>query len=192
MPRHHADDPGRPALPGRLRPALTRLPASLRGRRHRRPHRRPAAPARPRAAVAAAAGAARAATPDAVGDPAWSLPGTFLHESERLADGRRPLPRRQGRHQRSRTRQPAHGSSTTRDRDARGWVLSVAHLAAVPYADLSKRSLAAARPRPPGPASRPGPLPYDHADIVTAAVSELRRLYRRTPTPCGCWAPASP
>ena len=69
------------------------------------------------------------------------------------------------------------------DRDFRGWVLSVAHLAAVPHEEVA--SLVESRPGEVvlKPASRPGPLPYDHADILRSAVRRLRRLYLSGPDP---------
>jgi len=63
------------------------------------------------------------------------------------------------------------------DRDERGWVLSVAHLAVIPYDALADALLNDPQRVRLAPASRPGPLPYDHAHIVAAARKELRRRY---------------
>jgi hypothetical protein len=69
------------------------------------------------------------------------------------------------------------------DRDYRGWVLSVGHLAAVPFDVLS--SLLEEHPDRLRliSAGRPGRLPYDHTDIVAKAVRLLRRRYRTEPDP---------
>lgn len=115
-------------------------------------------------------------------DPRWALPGTFLHERERLGDAvARSLADKAGLTRRTPTTQLEVFDDP--DRDHRGWVLSVAHLAAVPHEHVAP--LLEARPGELrlAPASRPGPLPYDHAAIVKAAVTELRRVYRRGPDP---------
>ena len=112
----------------------------------------------------------------------WALPGTFLHQGERLADavarslinkahitgGRRPV-------------QLAVFDDP--DRDPRGWVLSVAHLAVIPYAALEDVLLADPDRVRLTPASRPGPLPYDHPAIVAEGKKELRRRYADRPDP---------
>jgi len=115
-----------------------------------------------------------------VGGPQWALPGTFLHEGERLADAvTRSLAEKAGvigGH-------PAQLAVFDKpDRDERGWVLSVAHLAVIPYAALVD-ALADPDQVRLAPASRPGPLPYDHAAIVAAARKELRRRYADRPDP---------
>ena len=68
-------------------------------------------------------------------------------------------------------------------RDERGWVLSVAHLAVIPYAALVDVLHAHPDRVRLAPVSRPGPLPYDHKAIVAAAVNELRRRYADRPDP---------
>jgi 8-oxo-dGTP diphosphatase len=107
----------------------------------------------------------------------WRLPGTFLHEGETLADAvLRAL----------RTKAGVNGLSPRQlhvfddpKRDDRGWVLSVAHLDAVPAAELSiDRDLAqlfsiAALP----------PLPFGHELIVERAVNALRNEYAEHPDP---------
>jgi 8-oxo-dGTP diphosphatase len=116
-----------------------------------------------------------------VGGPQWALPGTFLHQGERLADAvTRSLAQKAG----VTGGRPAQ--LTVFDdpsRDPRGWVLSVAHLAVIPYAALED----VLRADPEGvrlaSVSRPGPLPYDHPAIVVAAKKELRRRYADRPDP---------
>jgi len=109
----------------------------------------------------------------------WALPGTFLHPGERLIDAvLRSLREKAG----------VTGASPRQlhvfddpDRDERGWVLSVAHADAMPLARLAgaidgdgARS---------APATSPGSLPYDHAEIVRAAVRQLRHRYASAPDP---------
>jgi hypothetical protein len=62
-------------------------------------------------------------------------------------------------------------------------VLSVAHLAVIPYAALADALLADPDQVRLAPVSRPGPLPFDHAAIVSAARKELRRRYADRPDP---------
>jgi len=68
-------------------------------------------------------------------------------------------------------------------RDERGWVLSVAHLAVIPYAALAGVLLADPDRVRLAPVSRLDPLPYDHKAIVAAAVRELRARYADRPDP---------
>jgi 8-oxo-dGTP diphosphatase len=114
-------------------------------------------------------------------DIQWALPGTFLHEGERLADAvTRSLALKAG----VTGGHPAQlAVFDAPDRDERGWVLSVAHLAVIPYAALAGALLAHPERVRLAPVSRPGPLPYDHADIVSAARKELRRRYADRPDP---------
>src|ERR1700685_2285249 len=61
------------------------------------------------------------------GDPAgWGLPGTFLHEGERLIDAVQRCLREKAGVEGTRPRQ-LHVFDKP-DRDERGWVLSVAHM----------------------------------------------------------------
>ena len=119
--------------------------------------------------------------PVEVGSPGWALPGTFLHQGERLADAvTRSLAEKAG----ITAGHPAQlAVFDAPDRDERGWVLSVAHLAVVPYAALVDVLLAEPDRVRLAPVSRPGPLPYDHAQIVLAARTELRRRYAERPDP---------
>lgn len=101
------------------------------------------------------------------------LPGTFLHEGEQLADAvARSLADKAG----------IAGLAPVQlhvfdalDRDSRGWVVSVAHLVAVPAAFLGGTELA--------PVSDAGPLAYDHAEILELAVARLRADYDSAPDP---------
>lgn len=108
----------------------------------------------------------------------WGLPGTFLHERERLADAvRRSLRDKAGvqgvhPHQWRVFDEP--------DRDDRGWVLSVAHWALLPAERLESRKLTQTRLVP---VDRPGRLIYDHRPIIDAAVEVVRDRYRDHPDP---------
>jgi 8-oxo-dGTP diphosphatase len=119
--------------------------------------------------------------PKGASGPQWALPGTFLHEGERLADAvTRSLAEKAG----VTGGHPAQlAVFDDPDRDERGWVLSVAHLAVIPYAALADVLLADPEQVSLASASRPGPLPYDHARIVRAARRELQRRYAERPDP---------
>ena len=101
------------------------------------------------------------------------LPGTFLHEGEVLADSvRRSLAQKAG----VRDLDPIqlHVFDAI-DRDDRGRVLSVAHLAAVPATALGDAQTVAVE--------RVGPLAYDHEQILALAVARLREDYAAAPDP---------
>ena len=119
--------------------------------------------------------------PQGVGGPQWALPGTFLHQGERLADAvTRSLTQKAG----VTGGHPAQlAVFDDPHRDERGWVLSVAHLAVIPYAALEDALLAEPDRVRLAPVSRPGPLPYDHAVILGAAKKKLRRRYVDRPDP---------
>ena len=118
--------------------------------------------------------------PERSSGPQWALPGTFLHQGERLADAvTRSLAEKAG----VTGGRPAQlAVFDVPDRDERGWVLSVAHLAVIPYAALAG-ALADPEVVRLAPVSRPGPLPFDHEAIVTRAKNELRRRYADHPDP---------
>ena len=105
------------------------------------------------------------------------LPGTFLHEGERLAEAvLRSLRDKAG----------VTGLEPSQlhvfdepDRDDRGWVLSVAHLVAVPARDLLIDPALAHL----APVVRVGRLAYRHEAIVELAVSRLRAEYADAPDP---------
>ena len=119
--------------------------------------------------------------PDSATGPQWALPGTFLHQGERLADAvSRSLAQKAG----VTGGHPAQlAVFDDPDRDERGWVLSVAHLAVIPHTTLSSALLADPDQVRLAPVSRLMPLPYDHKAIVAAAVRELRRRYADRPDP---------
>ena len=109
----------------------------------------------------------------------WRLPGTFLHEGERLADAvLRSL----------RVKAGVTGLSPRQlrvfddpHRDDRGWVLSVAHLDAVPASRLAiDEQIARLVPVTDVPA-----LPYGHEEIIELAVATLRADYATRPDPAG-------
>lgn len=109
----------------------------------------------------------------------WRLPGTFLHEGERLANAvLRSLHTKAG----------VSGLSPRQlrvfddpKRDDRGWVLSVAHLDAVPWSRLTiDESLARVVP-----VADVGKLPYGHNDILDQAVATFRSGYLPAPDPAG-------
>ena len=111
-------------------------------------------------------------------EPEWRLPGTFLHAGETLADAVLRALREKAGITGLRPRQ-LHVFDAP-GRDSRGWVLSVAHLDAVPASriQLSDRTALA------GVEALPA-LAYDHHAIVAAAVAALRAEYRRSPDPAG-------
>ncbi len=119
--------------------------------------------------------------PEVIDGIEWALPGTFLHEGERLANAvTRSLAEKAS----------VIGCNPTQlmvfddpGRDPRGWVLSVAHLAVIPYAVLEDVVLADRDRVRLAPVSRPGPLPFDHPAIVAGAKKELRRRYADRPDP---------
>ncbi|MEO8519706.1 MAG: NUDIX domain-containing protein, partial [Dermatophilaceae bacterium] len=119
--------------------------------------------------------------PEGAVGPQWALPGTFLHQDERLADAvTRSLAQKAG----VTGGHPAQlAVFDDPARDERGWVLSVAHLAVIPYAALAGVLLAEPEQVRLAPVSRLDPLPYDHKAIVAAAVRELRRRYADRPDP---------
>lgn len=101
------------------------------------------------------------------------LPGAFLHEGETLADAvRRALREKAG----IAGVEPAQlHVFDAPGRDSRGWVLSVAHVAVVPTADLGKLE--------PRPVAQAVGLDFDHDEIVNLAVARLRREYLKRPDP---------
>jgi len=111
-------------------------------------------------------------------DPGWALPGTFLHEGERLIDAVQRSLRDKAGVVGTSPRQ-LHVFDDPR-RDTRGWVLSVAHLDVVRPDQLAGRDRARTRLVP---VDRPGMLPYQHDEIIERAVSELRRRYASAPDP---------
>jgi ADP-ribose pyrophosphatase YjhB (NUDIX family) len=117
-------------------------------------------------------------------DTGWALPGTFLHPGERLADAVDRALRDKSGVRGLRPRQ-LHVFDDPK-RDDRGWVLSVAHLAVVPFDRVSTRLPDRTRLMP---TSNPGRLPYGHGGIVSRAVDHLRPRYAASPDPDGLLGP---
>ena len=112
----------------------------------------------------------------------WSLPGTFVHEGERLSDAvARSMREKAGFTGRLATTQMEVFDDP--ERDPRGWVLSVSHLAVVPFERVERLVVRREGRVRLVSVSRPGPLPYDHADIVKEAKRVLRSRYAREPDP---------
>lgn len=114
------------------------------------------------------------AVPHRSGNPA--LPGTFLHQGEHLADAAaRALRDKAGvedvaLHQLRMFDDP--------HRDDRGWVVSMAHGATVPVDQLPRAATLFACNGPDIES-----LAFDHHDMATAAVSDLRERYGRHTDP---------
>jgi len=112
----------------------------------------------------------------------WSLPGTFVHEHERLAEAAlRALREKAGV---SGERPEQLGAFDDPQRDARGRVLSIAHVDLVPAHRLPDALLV---PVVDGRAELPdgGDLAFDHGLILRRAVDWARALYRDRPDPRG-------
>ena len=111
-------------------------------------------------------------------DDGWRLPGTFMHPGETLADAVLRSLRDKAGVTGLRPRQLRVFDAP--DRDERGWVLSAAHLDVVRPDRIGLTERTALVPVDDVPA-----LPYDHSEIVAAAVEVLRSDYRRLPDPRG-------
>lgn len=110
----------------------------------------------------------------------WALPGTFLHEGERLSDAVLRSLRDKAGVEGVAPRQ-LHVFDDPR-RDDRGWVVSVAHLDVV----APGRVVAAVSNRGDvrlAPVDDAVDLPFDHDEIVARAVSSVRRRYADRPDP---------
>ncbi|MET3451246.1 NUDIX hydrolase [Curtobacterium sp. 1544] len=115
---------------------------------------------------------------DAV-DGDWRLPGTFVHEGERLASAvLRSLSTKAG--VTGLAPEQLHVFDDP-SRDDRGWVLSVAHVDVVPASSLSA-TLDASRARIVPVADVTG-MVHGHDDIVAFAVDRLRAAYAGAPDP---------
>lgn len=122
----------------------------------------------------------------------WALPGRFLRERQLLAEAvALTLEEKCGLSPsalRGRTPRQLHLFDDP-DRDDRGWVLSMAHLLALPYEqlapvveaspDVSLAPIARGRLSVPGQRA----LPYGQNEIVDYALKEMRRLYVEAPDP---------
>ncbi|UWX97734.1 NUDIX domain-containing protein [Arthrobacter zhaoxinii] len=119
------------------------------------------------------------------GSPGWALPGTFLHERETLAQAvLRSLREKAGVE--GRVPQQLHVFDDP-ERDDRGWVLSVAHVDAVPLRALESALVSDAVRLSSVTEDREliAGLPYGQAEMVDKAVQWLRIAYRDTPDPGG-------
>jgi len=117
------------------------------------------------------------------GEGAWALPGTFVHARERLAEAvQRSLVDKVGLRGRSPAQLQVFDDP---HRDDRGWVLSVAHVDVVPWAELAP----VLERRPDDVAVRPCSeargLAFDHDAIVELAAEHVRAGYRERPDPAG-------
>ncbi|TFB80828.1 NUDIX domain-containing protein [Terrimesophilobacter mesophilus] len=119
-------------------------------------------------------------TNDAIADDGaqWRLPGTFLHDGERLAEAVLRSLREKAGVEGLRPRQLRVFDEP--ERDDRGWVLSVAHLDVV----AANRIRLVERTRIV-PVDELPALQFDHEEIVAAATATLRAEYRAAPDP---WA----
>ena len=112
----------------------------------------------------------------------WALPGTFLHEREQLSAAvTRSLQAKAGITGR-RPRQLHVFDDPARDE--RGWVLTVAHLDVVPYAEVAA-TVGTGDDVRLAPVDGAGPLPYDHPEILVRAVDTVRARYADRPDPDG-------
>lgn len=110
---------------------------------------------------------------------AWALPGTFLHEGERLADAvLRALAAKAG--VRGAAPRQLHVFDDP-DRDERGWVLSVAHVDALPWARIAPAT--GREDVRVIPVQDAHGLPFDHDAILAMAVTTLREAYTEHPDP---------
>jgi ADP-ribose pyrophosphatase YjhB (NUDIX family) len=122
---------------------------------------------------------------DGAGDRvAWALPGTFLHEGETLGAA-------VGRALRDKVGLPddvvpqqLHVFDRP-DRDDRGWVLSVAHVVALPWQVVEPVLRARPDELDVQPVDAAQDLLFDHDDIVRRAVEWLRARYAERPDPAG-------
>lgn len=102
-----------------------------------------------------------------------ALPGTFLHENETLEQAAvRALREKVGIGGVSPVQFHVFDSL---NRDPRGWVISVAHIAVVPFEQLHGVRLT--------PVSEAGKLAFDHNDMLNKAIERLRSDYAETPDP---------
>jgi len=116
-------------------------------------------------------------------DGDWRLPGTFVHEGERLASAvLRSLSDKAGVTGLAPTQLHVFDDPA---RDDRGWVLSVAHLDVVPFAALSSLNSSQARLITVDTATG---MVHGHDDIVAFAVASLRASYAAAPDPRGLLA----
>ena len=124
----------------------------------------------------------------------WALPGRFVRERERLADTVAvALSEKCGLNSDvldGRSPRQLHLFDDP-DRDDRGWVMSAAHLIALPFPLIAEvlASRADLRCVPVAEILRDSEpsvkLPYGQVEIVRYATSEMQQLYRQFPDPEG-------
>ncbi|EHI41117.1 hydrolase [Rhodococcus opacus PD630] len=108
-----------------------------------------------------------------------ALPGTFLHEGERLQDAAERCLRIEA----ALTGTEFHQLAMLDDpgRDDRGWVLSMTHGAALPRTALPRDTMLITVDDDRVTQD----LAFDHADVVALAVADLRERYARAVDPSG-------
>ncbi len=114
-------------------------------------------------------------------DEELCLPGTFVHQGERIHQAlERGLLTKTGL-----THIPVRQLQLfdRPDRDNRGWVMSVAHLGALPYSSVSTALADNNLMLLNVDDKQARSLKYDHAEIIDAAVRELRSIYEQQPDP---------
>jgi ADP-ribose pyrophosphatase YjhB (NUDIX family) len=112
-------------------------------------------------------------------DPGWALPGTFMKVDETLAYAVQRSLDEKAKVIGVRPRQ-LHVFDDI-ERDKRGRVLTVAHIAVVRAEQLASR----AKSTRLMPAEAPGELNFDHEDIIKRAVEDIRARYQTQPDPEG-------
>jgi 8-oxo-dGTP diphosphatase len=118
------------------------------------------------------------------GGDEWALPGTFLHEEETLADAvRRSLREKAGLTPDVTPRQLYVFDDPRRDN--RGWVLSVAHVAALPWRAVEPVLVERLKDVVVRPVDEVRGLLFDHNEIVERAAEDMRNAYRERPDPDG-------
>lgn len=101
------------------------------------------------------------------------LPGTFIHENETLEEAaKRALREKVGLRNVSPVQLHVFDSL---GRDPRGWVISVAHIAVVPFEELDDIGMT--------PVTQAHGLAYDHDEMLAKAVEKLRADYAERPDP---------
>lgn len=111
----------------------------------------------------------------------WALPGTLLRERETLAEAVERCLRDKIGVQGVRPQQLWVLDAP--DRDDRGWVISVAHVAVVRPDLLASLGSGAAYATRRAPVDRPGELVWDHPKIVRLAKEYVRSRYQVEPDP---------
>ncbi|ADV68441.1 NUDIX hydrolase [Deinococcus maricopensis] len=104
----------------------------------------------------------------------WALPGGFVHEGEELHDAAL----RELREETTINLEPRHLEQFFTfgavQRDPRGRIVSVAHMAVLPHGTVRVTSGGNTIGADWFPAHTPPPLAFDHADILTRALNRLR------------------